>query len=74
MGTGGESLHPNPRTMATTTCCFTALQPFTATGFVVQVAGIDADGAGIYHPTLKAALEYAHQANGNGFTCFVHLA
>jgi|GEM_PF-3574017 len=60
--------------MTSTTCCFTALQPFTATGFVVQVAGIDADGAGTYHSTLKAALEYAYQANSNGFTCFVHLA
>lgn len=59
-----------------TTCCFTALDPFAAatTGFTVQVVGIDPDGTGTYHSTLKDAFEYAAKANGNGFSCFVHLA
>jgi hypothetical protein len=56
----------------TTTCCFTASA--TATGFVVQVVGIDSHGMGIHHSSLESALEYATQANNNGFSCFVHLA
>lgn len=60
--------------MANTTCCFAALDSFdTTTGFTVQVVGIDPDGTGIYHPTLKDAFEYAAEANKNGFSCFVHL-
>jgi hypothetical protein len=59
----------------TTTCCFTIpAAGFDKTrSFRVQVVGIDADKAGPYHPTIESALEYASQANSNGFTCFVHL-
>jgi hypothetical protein len=59
----------------TTTYCFAAPSAgFDNTdSFIVQVVGIDADGIGIYHPSIESALEYATQANGNGFKCFIHL-
>jgi hypothetical protein len=60
----------------TTTCCFaTPSAGFDKTdSFIVQVVGIDADGAGTYHSSIDSAFAYATQANGNGFNCFVHLA
>ena len=75
MGTGGESFHPNSRAMITTCCFATPLAGFDKTdSFIVQVVGIDADGAGTYHSSIDSAFAYATQANGNGFNCFVHLA
>jgi len=60
---------------ATTTFCFaTPATGFDKTdSFIVQVVGIDDDGKGIYHKSLESAVEYAKQANGNGFHCFIHL-
>lgn len=58
--------------MATTTCHFSDPQTVDGSILIVQVVGIDADGEGIHHYTLESALEYAHQANKNGFTCFVY--
>jgi len=59
----------------TTTYCFAvpAAGIDKSDSFIVQVVGIDADGSGIYHSSLESALEYATQANGNGFNCFIHL-
>ena len=75
METGGESFHHPPPAMATTLCFAAPSAGFdNTTSFIVQVVGIDADGAGTYHSSIKSAFEYATQANGNGFDCFVHLA
>jgi hypothetical protein len=61
--------------MATTTFCFTVpVNGFDPRdSFIVQVAGVDRDGQGIYHRNFDSALEYATQANSNGHKCFIHL-
>ncbi len=73
--TGGEARH-HPSQAMTTTCCFvTPAAGFDKTdSFTVQIVGVDPDGKGVSHPSIESAFEYARQANGNGFNCFIHLA
>ena len=41
--------------------------------FRVQVLGVDEDGCGPYFTTYDQAVEYATGANGNGWSCVIHL-